>query len=188
MKFLFLFLALLSAQAQAVGTGGVFIGSNTFVGAASCNWARTSFQSYASFSTNSSCNNGTAFGSHVSDPGTKIPSITIDAGAVNTTDTFEIIATGAFFSNTANAGCSWTFFDGTTRSNLTFQAQSGNAFNGYIGVLRGEIQFAATGSKTLEIQVTGVISGFGSSDCQIVDTVAGFQDLKISVYRHPLLP
>ncbi len=172
-----------SWQTTAAAVTASWDGSVTFPGAASCNWATTSSQTFSSFSANSNCtlpSGGNVEGTNVAAPATKIPAIVISS--VSTSRRYFIHASGVFDLGTSGQGCSFRFSDGTTTTPPHVLVYDSNGVM-EAGELDGDITFASSGSHTVEIQATGA---YGNTTCNVANSsTAGTTNLHISVFSMP---
>lgn len=145
-------------------------GSISWAGTAACSWSVTANNSYTSYSADTDCPTPTTTGA-VTAPGTKIPAAVMNGLPAGT---YEVVATGILYPNTASGSCAYRFTDGT--NNFGFGA-TGSAQYNVTSTVTGWVTYSGVGDRTIQIQATG---NGGNYAC-VLDNTSAVDNVTISI-------
>ena len=166
----------------ASSSGGIF-SSIKWVGVSSCNWTRTSNATWASFSADSDCTTptgGSIVGSGIAAPATKIPGFVISSADTTPNTYYKVIVTGNLGPNgSVSSPCAVRLTDGTDVSQVV-PILGSNTGIGNNATAVFYIHLSTSGSRTLELQMTGVST---NNQCDILARTADFEELTFFIEK-----
>lgn len=145
---------------------------------ASCGWSGTGFTTPGTYSAVAACPVATATGS-VEAPATKIPAVRLRNLPEGT---YRFEARGVLYAGSVNGSCTFSFTDGTNVFGKGIAAR--DSFSEQNGSVLGEVTYS-TSQSDITVQLR-VIASNASTNCQVFNDAAVFENFEISVYRYPV--